>query len=59
MRYIVGNIFDDELGRFEDGYLIHTSSVKQDPSSFKEGAVVRTRNNVYLLGKPYVESNPP
>lgn len=53
---IYGEIYDDELGRFEDGSPVSTSHLlpmSMQVSSPKEGVEVFTRNTTYLLGKPY------
>ncbi len=44
-----GNLDKDALGRFPDGTRIHTSGVflKGKP---KQGDVIETRNNKYILG---------
>ena len=45
---ICGRIEGDVHERFEDGTFIHTSGIKN--RAVKEGDVVETRNNRYLLG---------
>ena len=50
---IVGICYDDVLGRFPDGFEIHTSSIDTD-EVLCEGVIVTTKsNNHYLLGKAY------
>ena len=46
---IWGGISGDKLDRFYDGEYIHTSAIKN--RLVKEGDIVTTRNNKYLLGK--------
>ena len=51
---IVGEIYNDANGRFEDGTPIQTSTL--NPMSIQEsspvdGAVMHTLNSSYLLGK--------
>lgn len=47
-----GNLYDDVRNRWIEGQRIHTSDLEsKDPSSFKEGDIVDTRNSSYLLGK--------
>lgn len=48
---IWGDVENDLLDRFGDGERIHTSAVKS--REFKEGDVVKTLNNSYLLGVEY------
>ena len=50
---IWGNIYEDNDGRWADGYFIHTSGILHRKVS--EGDVVQTRNSSYLLGKPKEE----
>lgn len=50
-----GELVDDVRKRWNDGVAIQTSviSLKRHPlDTFKEGAVINTRNSVYLLGEP-------
>ncbi|MGZ8172959.1 MAG: hypothetical protein ACXWT0_03860 [Methylobacter sp.] len=47
-----GTISGDTHGRFKDGELVITSILKPGQCSLKEGDVVETNNNKYLLGKP-------
>lgn len=44
--YVVGYIYNDEKGRFEDGTLITTSAVKRIDF---ENKVVETLNSTYYL----------
>ena len=53
MGYLVGDVYGDEKGRFVDGCFIHTSQVKQNPETFKEGVVVKTKYSTYILGVPF------
>lgn len=46
---IAGECYGDLLKRFADGTPIETSGVKN--RSLSEGDVIKTRNNVYKLGK--------
>ena len=51
---IVGYIYGDLNGRFEDGTFIKTSTLKpmsMNVSSPKEGAIIQTLNSSYKLGK--------
>ena len=51
---IVGYIYGDSNGRFEDGTFIQTSTLKpmsMQVSSPKEGAILQTLNSSYKLGK--------
>jgi hypothetical protein len=51
---LLGEIYDDNTGRFEDGYSIVISKLlpmAQQMSSPKEGVEVFTQNSTYLLGK--------
>lgn len=51
---IVGYIYGDSSGRFEDGAFIQTSTLKpmsMQVSSPKEGAILKTLNSSYKLGK--------
>lgn len=53
-RQIVGQIYSDREGRFQDDTLIITStllSMSQQICSPMEGSVVSTQNSNYLLGK--------
>jgi hypothetical protein len=56
--WIVGNIYGDAAGRFQDGDLFHTSRFKLNchPEDFKQGEMVRTQNRVYLLDNPYTDT---
>ena len=51
---LIGNIYDDETKRWEDGQKIKTSKIMpmsvQDETP-KTGALISTMNSVYLLGK--------
>lgn len=54
---IVGEFHEDKLNRCEDGDMGRTStllSMSMQVSSPREGVVVFTQNNSYLLGKPYI-----
>lgn len=52
-----GNIYDDQMERWEDGQIIHTSDIKGlQKLDLKEGDIVQTLNSRYLLGKPYANS---
>lgn len=53
---LVGDIYDDIRGRFEDGQSIHTSAIKDNGDNIKEGDVVQTRNSRYLLGNRWCPS---
>ena len=46
---VVGYIFNDEKGRFEDGTLIHTSLVVYADFEYR---VIKTLNSTYHLGLP-------
>lgn len=51
---VVGEIYDDIEGRFADGTHIQTSGLQplaKQEQGVQEGAVVKTRNSSYLLGK--------
>ena len=50
---IVGDIYEDEKGRFPDGLNVHTSTVQNMRDDFKQGDVINTRNSTYELGKAY------
>lgn len=53
-RQIVGRIYSDREGRFQDDTLIITSTLlpmSQQVCSPMEGSVVSTQNSNYLLGK--------
>jgi hypothetical protein len=45
---LVGNVYDDEQKRFEDGEQIRTSTVTEMGEGFAQ-----TRNTRYTLGQPY------
>lgn len=47
---IWGEIYNDKLHRWRNGYLIHTSTVVSSPVDIKEGNVISTLNSRYLLG---------
>lgn len=52
---IWGHVHNDIEGRFVDGTLIHTSSLKHSSKQVhKEGDIINTQNSTYLLGKPRV-----
>lgn len=54
-----GFIYDDERKRFRDGTWIHTSIIDSlDPKDLRSGAVVKTLNSLYLLGKPSTMPTP-
>lgn len=56
---IWGFIYDDERKRFRDGTWIHTSIIDSlDPKDLRSGAVVKTLNSLYLLGKPSTMPTP-
>ncbi len=51
---IIGEVYGDAKNRFEDGAIIHTSTLmlkRVDVPDLKEDDVIRTRNSSYLLGK--------
>ena len=51
---LIGNIYDDETKRWEDGQKIKTSKIlpmSAQTETPKEGALISTMNSVYLLGK--------
>lgn len=52
MNVIVGNIYNDANGRFDDGSLIQTSKLlkmSMQVESVKDGAIVSTLNSTYKL----------
>lgn len=50
-----GQVYGDIHGRFVDGTLIHTSTLKHSSKQIhKEGDIIATMNSFYLLGKPRV-----
>lgn len=49
-----GTLDHDKLRRFPDNSFIHTSGV-QLRNKPRQGDVIETRNNLYLLGKPLAE----
>ncbi len=53
-KVLLGDIYEDTKGRFQDGLWIHTSVLKhtkEEIKAFKEGDVVTTKYSTYLLGK--------
>ncbi|MCK5605532.1 hypothetical protein KAR91_26805 [Candidatus Pacearchaeota archaeon] len=54
---LAGRIYEDKRGQYPDGKMIYTDTVKTAISELKEGAIVRTRNNYYLLGKRHVPND--
>ena len=48
---LLGEIYDDNTGRFENGDCVRTSSLLPMSISPEEGVEVFTQNTVYLLGK--------
>lgn len=52
-NYIEGLVFKDELKRFPDNSWIITSSLKEGQEELKQGDIVETKNNKYLLGYPH------
>lgn len=54
---LVGRIYEDKRGEYPDGKMIYTETVKSAASELKEGAIVRTRNNYYLLGKQHIPND--
>lgn len=54
---LAGRIYDDKRGQYPDGKMMYTETVKSDVSELKEGVIVRTRNNYYLLGKRHVPND--
>ncbi len=48
-KYLYGEIYDDEKGRFENGTYISTSSIQELDL---ENNVAETKNTTYILGKP-------
>lgn len=51
---IRGYIYDDKRGfEFRDGNTIRTSDIACPIEDCVEGALIKTRNSLYLLGKPY------
>ncbi|AUR91615.1 hypothetical protein NVP1161O_173 [Vibrio phage 1.161.O._10N.261.48.C5] len=55
---LLGEIYDDNTGRFKDGDYVRTSSLRpmsMQVSSPDQGVEVFTQNTVYLLGKKYQE----
>ena len=51
---LAGRIYEDKRGQYPDGKMIYTDTVKSDISDLKEGVIIRTRSNYYLLGKRHV-----
>lgn len=54
---LAGRIYGDRRGQYPDGEMIYTGTVKTSVSKLKEGALIRTRNNYYLLGKQHVPND--
>lgn len=54
---LAGRIYGDRRGQYPDGEMIYTGTVKTSISELKEGALIRTRNNYYLLGKQHVPND--
>lgn len=51
---VVGEIYNDARGIFPDGSTVTTSTLlemSKQESTPKEGAIIKTRNSAYLLGK--------
>lgn len=48
---LLGTILEDRKGRFVDGRPVHTSYLQTGAKGIVEGAVVRTLNTRYLLGR--------
>ena len=49
-----GDVCDDSTHRFPEGHRIQTSRLVSSVDELKEGKEVKTKNSVYLLGKPAV-----
>lgn len=47
--YLIGEIYDDSKGRFDDATPVYTSSFPIEGVILKDGEVVQTRNTKYLL----------
>ena len=47
-KYLCGNIYDDEKGRFADGKQVYTSSIQK---LNLDERYVQTRNTRYILGE--------
>lgn len=47
---ILGKIYNDSKGRFEDGKVVITSTINEEGEELKEGSVVTTKNSTYVLG---------
>ncbi len=54
---LAGRIYDDRRGQYPDGKMIYTDTIKADVSELKEGAIIRTRGNYYLLGKRHIPND--
>ena len=54
---LAGRIYEDKRGQYPDGEMMYTDNIKTDVSELKEGAIVRTRSNYYLLGKRHVPND--
>lgn len=55
---LIGDLYDDVNGRWEDGTPVKTSTLQPmslQVSTPKEGSVVNTLNSVYLLGKQRIK----
>lgn len=50
---IWGDIYKDTLKRWREGTRIHTSPIVTELEKLIEGALVRSKNSTYLLGKPF------
>ena len=46
---LIGSIYNDINGRFQDGTFIRTSYVTDDESAIIDNGIVRTRNSIYAL----------
>lgn len=51
-EYLMGKLFDDTKGRWEDGKVIRTTELVTPAEECKQGAVITTLNSTYVLGIP-------
>ena len=49
-KVLLGYIYGDSKGRFEDGTIVRTSLLTGKTTDLKKGGIVTTLNSVYKLG---------
>jgi len=49
---LIGTVWNDRKGRFRNGRMLRTSALLASDVVPATGAVVRTLNSIYLLGRP-------